>query len=145
MNGFPAEIIAAAKAAQKETGCPASVTLAQWALESGYGKHCAAPNNYFGIKWHPKCRFGFHEVKTKECYGGKWTVISAKFIDFPTLQDAMAYHGKLLMQHPYDARTFSGDWKAFVHHIAPIYATDPKYEAKLIAIITTNHLDEYDR
>lgn len=144
MSLFTPEIIAAAKAAHKSTGCPASVTLAQWALESGYGKHLSAPNNYFGIKWHPKCRYPAHEVPTKECYNGKWTVINAKFIAFPTLEAACEYHGKLLMQPPYNADPFKSDWKTFLHHIAHIYATDPAYENKIAGIIVANKLSQYD-
>ncbi|MGH2505840.1 MAG: glycoside hydrolase family 73 protein [Ktedonobacteraceae bacterium] len=144
---FSGAIIAAAQEAQRQTKCPASVTLAQWALESGYGKYCSAPNNYFGIKWHSKCSYPSHEVATKECYNGKWVVIQAKFIAFPSLEAACTYHGRLLMSPtgPYkSAIKFAGNWKEFLHAIAHIYATDPKYEEKIASIITSNGLDTYD-
>src|SRR5260370_38392004 len=47
----PPEVIEAAKASQRQWGVPASVTLAQWIVESAWGS--AMPpdsNNPFGIK-----------------------------------------------------------------------------------------------
>ena len=46
---IPANIIAAAQAAQTQYRVPASVSVAQWAFESGWGAH-APGNNPFGIK-----------------------------------------------------------------------------------------------
>ena len=55
-----------AQEAQKETGVPASITLAQAALESGWGAH-APGNNFFGIKpgqnWTGKIQY----IDTTEC------------------------------------------------------------------------------
>lgn len=48
---FPPEVIAAAQAAPARWGAPASITMAQWALESGGGQHMPkGSNNPFGIK-----------------------------------------------------------------------------------------------
>src|SRR3954467_13374731 len=46
---FIAKVAPAAQKTQAEHGIPASVTIAQCILESGWGK-CAPGNNYFGIK-----------------------------------------------------------------------------------------------
>jgi flagellum-specific peptidoglycan hydrolase FlgJ len=64
--------IDAAQAAQKAYGLPASVSLAQFALESGYGKYDLGVNNFFGIKYgkNVKCD-GFVEKQTKEFIKGK--------------------------------------------------------------------------
>jgi flagellum-specific peptidoglycan hydrolase FlgJ len=49
---------------EQTTGLPAEITVAQWAIESGWG--ASAPgNNCFGIKAYPGCqvqRFPTHEV-----------------------------------------------------------------------------------
>lgn len=151
MNNFPVNIIAAAIAADKATGCPAAITLAQWALESGYGQCMSAPNNYFGIKWHPACGFPFHEVRTREEDAQKHSFyIIAKFIAFPTLEAAFSYHGKLIVssnpKSPYaDAQHFlPKDWHGFMIAMGHHYATDHSYITKLDSIIKANSLEQYN-
>lgn len=57
---------AAAKAAQTDTGVPASVVIAQSGIESGWGKH--APGfNFFGIKPGSKWTGETQILKTWEC------------------------------------------------------------------------------
>ncbi|MDX2291417.1 MULTISPECIES: glucosaminidase domain-containing protein, partial [Streptomyces] len=49
--GYPDDVIAAARDARRQWQVPASVSLAQWALESGHGAHMPlGSNNPFGIK-----------------------------------------------------------------------------------------------
>ena len=50
MGNFTSEDIKLAQDVQAKYGVPASVTLAQYALESGYGKSTVGANNYFNIK-----------------------------------------------------------------------------------------------
>lgn len=147
MSAFPESIIAAAQAAQRETGCLASVSLAQWALESGYGHYPCAPNNYFGMKWYTGCKYSFTIRHTHECYKGKWVTIDARFQSFPSLAVGFAEHAKLLMKFngPYKkALPFKDNWLKFVQAIAPIYATDNKYAEKLISIVNQHRLWQYD-
>jgi len=144
---FPADIIHAAQASMLTTGCPASLTLAQWALESAWGKQLAAKNNYFGIKWFKGCRFPAEVKSTHESYHGKDVVIKAPFVAFPTLQDAFDYHGRLLTNPhgPYrDALPVIHDAFKFMQRIAHIYATDPSYEQKLRSIMSKHNLTQYD-
>ena len=48
---FLSDAIPAAQQSERETGVPASITLAQACLESGWGQHhIGIGNNYFGIK-----------------------------------------------------------------------------------------------
>ena len=51
MANFSPEVIRLAQETQAKYGVPASVTLAQYATESGYGKSWLArnANNYFGM------------------------------------------------------------------------------------------------
>jgi flagellum-specific peptidoglycan hydrolase FlgJ len=151
MSTFPTDVIAAAIAAQKSSGCPAAITLAQWALESAYGHALSAKNNYFGIKWHENCGFPFHVVATRE-WSKKlgYYVVQAKFIEFPTLEAAFHYHGKLIVssnpKSPYaDAQHFlPKDWHGFMTAMGRHYATDPDYLKKLDQIIKANSLERFN-
>jgi flagellum-specific peptidoglycan hydrolase FlgJ len=146
-SGFPPAVIAAAQEAQRLTGCLASVSLAQWALESGWGKYLAGPHNYFGMKWYRGCKYPFAVKHTKEVYKGKWITVEAKFQAFPDDATAFTEHGKLLMRPtgPYrKALPYRMDWREWIMRIAPIYATDPHYADKLISIIITNSLLRHD-
>ena len=142
---FPADIIQAAQAANRETGCPACVTLAQWAQESGFGKYLSAPYNFFGLKWYDGCPYGYNVRPTKEWNGEHYETINARFISFPSAEAAFSYHGKLLMNPngPYkDAIPFKNDWRLFVAHMGPHYATDPRYGQHLVDLVNQYRLDE---
>jgi flagellar protein FlgJ len=146
-EAFPAHVIEAAQQAQKATGCLASVALAQWALESAYGKCPCAPNNYWGIKWYQGCKYPFRARTTHEYVRGKWITVEARFQAFPDLATGFIEHGKLLMKFngPYKmALPFKDDWQKFIQAIAPIYATDPHYAEKLITIVNTHALFKFD-
>ena len=61
----PPDIIAAAREAQRKWKIPASISLAQWALESGWGRHMPpGSNNPFGMKARPGDPFV--TVRTRE-------------------------------------------------------------------------------
>lgn len=147
MGALTPEVIAAAQEAQRQTGCLASIALAQWALESGWGKYTMGACNPFGMKWYPGCKYPFVVQHTKECEKGKWINIEAKFQHFPDMATAFIEHGKLLMnpKGPYrSALPFANDYRKFVKGIAHIYATDPNYEQLILKIIAGSKLDKYD-
>jgi len=104
------------------------LVAAQWALESGFGKHTSGKHNYFGLKGIGSSR------ETKEFYDGKWVTIKAGFIDFPSLAACIEY----LVVHWYkDWEAFKGINRAENRYAAArmlkeqSYATDPDYPAKL--------------
>ena len=104
------------------------LVAAQWALESGFGKHTSGIHNYFGLKGIGSSR------ETKEFYDGKWVTIKAGFIDFPSLAACIEY----LVAHWYkDWKSFKGINRAENRDAAArmlkeqSYATDPDYPAKL--------------
>ena len=104
------------------------LVAAQWALESGFGKHTSGKHNYFGLKGIGSSR------ETKEFYDGKWVTIKAGFIDFPSLGACIEY----LVVHWYkDWEAFKGVNRAENRYAAArmlkeqSYATDPDYPAKL--------------
>jgi len=125
---------------------PAEITLAQWALESGWG--CKMPpgsNNPFGIKAvgdQP-----FVEAETTEFVEGKPETVMQKFRAFASLQEAFEDHALLITT----GQPYKEAWDLFqmsisamvdlpvqqdlINHlidgIAPIYATDPNYATKI--------------
>ncbi len=148
-EAFPKEVQLAAQHSQRETGVPACVTLAQWALESAYGKFTIGKFNCFGIKWRPTCPYPFLVRTTHEEVHGKMITTSARFIDFPTMESAFAWHGTLItgLRGPYKKAAAQlqkrpKDWKLFISLMAPVYATDKAYEKKLLKIIERYRLWE---
>jgi hypothetical protein len=108
---------------------------AQWAIESGWGKHtpAGAPFNFFGLK-------GDNDTssETKEFVGGRWITVSAEFIDFPDLFSCVDY---LVSRWYRDFRNFKGVNRApSIEEAAKElqrqgYATDPAYPSKLLKVV----------
>jgi flagellum-specific peptidoglycan hydrolase FlgJ len=125
-------VVAAAKAAGAKFP---DVVAAQWALESGYGKHTSGKNNYFGIKGEGSDR------ETKEFINGQWISIVDGFIDFPDLQTCVTY---LVDRWYRDYQRFKGVNRAGSPEecarllVAEGYATDPQYSDKLIKLMREN-------
>ncbi len=142
---IPANVISAAQAAEKASKIPAAVTIAQWALESNWGKSMpTGSNNPFGIKavdTQP-----FVEASTKEYVKGQWITVQAKFRKFDSLDDAFEEHGQLLATgKPYaNARKHLDDPDAFADALTGVYATDPDYGGKLKRTMKANKLYQYD-
>ena len=111
------------------------VVAAQWALESGYGKHTSGKNNYFGLKGEGS------ERETKEFINGQWITIRAGFIDFPDLQTCVSY---LVDRWYRDYKTYKGVNRAVSREDCARllqkegYATDPTYPEKLIRLMSEN-------
>src|ERR687896_342302 len=89
----------------RDFGVPASVTIAQAILESGWGKaHMGSANNYFGIKAQTangkvtfgKVATGFVELPTKEFFNGREQTVMAKFRKYKSMADSMRDHGDFL-------------------------------------------------
>ncbi len=141
----PADVVAGAQAAQRAWRVPASVSLGQWALESGWGEHMPpSSNNPFGIKARPGEAAVF--APTKEVVHGQWIMVKAAFRHFDSLAAAFARHAELLATARCYAPAMrcSADVDAFVRAIAGPYATDPGYAAKLLAVIDGSDLRRFD-
>ena len=140
---IPAAVIAAAQASQARWRVPASVSIAQWALESGWGAH-APGNNPFGIKAMPG--LAVQSFATHEVVHGHLVPCTAQFAAFTDLAQAFDVHAKLIAT----ARVYAGamhvlpDVAAFVAAMAAHYATDPAYAAKIMAMIRGHGLAQYD-
>lgn len=143
----PADIIAAAQEAQRKWKIPASVSLAQWALESGWGKHMPpGSNNPFGMK----VRAGHDDpsvtVPTREVIHGKSVTVQAPFRRFASIADAFDAHAELLATASVYARARAHlvDPDAFADALTGVYATDPNYGTMLKSIMHGSNLYRYD-
>ncbi len=124
------------KAAAERAGAKfPQVVAAQWALESGYGKHTSGKNNFFGLKGSGS------ERETKEFINGQWITIKAGFIDFPDLQTCVSYlvdrWYRDYQRHKGVNRTTSAEECARLL-VTEGYATDPQYAEKLIRLMREN-------
>ena len=142
---LPPEVIEAAKASQTRWKVPASVTIAQWIVESAWGS--AMPpdsNNPFGIKAldsQPAV-----ESETREVVDGKEVTITARFRRFESLAEAFEVHGRLLgTASPYQAaRTQAQDPDRFADALTGVYATDPQYGETLKWVMENYKLKQHD-
>ncbi len=144
-EGFSAEVINAAQATQRRWKIPTSITLAQWALESSYGKSMpAGSNNPFGIK--ASAGQAYVEAWTTEYINGKKTKVRQKFQVFTNLEEAFIRHGRLLgTSHYYEkARNFLHEPDKFADALTGIYATDPKYGTLLKSIMQSKNLYRFN-
>ena len=148
---------------QKKSGILASVSLAQFILESGYGSTELAQNanNCFGMKkslsgntwggstWDGKSTY---TKKTQEDDGtGKLYTITADFRKYPCVEDSIADHSAYLLGAMNGSKKrYAGlqgciDYKKAVQIIKDGgYATDTKYVSKICSIIERWNLTEYD-
>jgi len=149
-NGkFPGAIIAGAMQAERTYGVPASVSLAQWALESGYGKSMPpGSNNPFGMKARKGETGPTVTAPTREQRpDGSWYTINAPFRVFTSMGEAFEEHAKLVGTAPIyaPARAKLPDVDAYVDALGPIYATAKDYAQIIKSIMRTNNLYQYNR
>ncbi|UIY60088.1 glycoside hydrolase family 73 protein [Burkholderia cepacia] len=143
--GFIAAIAPAAQACAKRTGVPASVTVAQAALESSWGRR-APGMNLFGIKADASWRGPVTPQVTHEVVNGETVTITARFRAYDTWQGSIDDHAAFLTGNPRYRPAFAfKDGPSFARAIAKAgYATDPLYADKLIAIMSMRGLGALD-
>jgi len=125
---------------------PPSVTLAQAALESGWGRSGLATshNNLFGVKAGSSSR-GV-ALNTVENVGGTDRVQKERFRTYGSWQESLEHHGALFSgdERYAHARDDWNDWREFLGGVAPVYATDPAYERRVSMIVERYDLDRWD-
>lgn len=147
---------------QKKSGILASVSLAQFILESGYGKSELAQNanNCFGMKkslsgntWSGSSWDGksIYVKKTKEEENGKVITITADFRKYSCVEDSIADHSAYLLGAKngsalrYNGLKDCTDYKKAVQIIKDGgYATSSSYVSSLCSIIEKWGLTKYD-
>lgn len=138
MAKFSPEVIKLAQESQAKYGVPASVTLAQYATESGYGTSWLAQNanNYFGMIAGKNTT---NKIYRTDRY---WQV-------HESMADSFDKHGQLLAGPTYSGAT-AGITNAYdyIDAIAPIYAPESDGNTGIAqlwkTIIDQNNLTQYD-
>ncbi len=141
----PSVVADAAVESRHHWNVPASVTIAQWAVESAWGASMPPDsNNPFGIKAVGDQQAV--ESLTQEVVNGETITITARFRRFATLTEAFDAHGRLLATGaPYAAAMAkANDPEAFSDALTGVYATDPNYGVTLKYVIKNYGLAQYD-
>lgn len=131
----------------EEYGVLPSLTIAQAALESGWGTSQLSQraNNLFGIKAFSDWTGKRISLPTTEWYGGEMKLINADFRVYESLSDSIEDHSMLLSYNRYKpVRECTGYKEACKRIYECGYATDPRYPEKLISIIEKHGLFTLD-
>ena len=142
---FIERIAPGAQKAYTQSGILPSITIAQAILESNWGKSklTQEANNLFGIKG--KFLGKSYIIPTNEVVGGKTITITAAFRHYPTWDDCILDHDKVLQASRYKKARVSKDYTVQAQEIRKGgYATDPKYAEKLVILIQQWKLWKYD-
>ena len=131
-------------------GVPASVTIAQAILESGWGgsELATRANNYFGIKCAAVAsphQIGCIDKATWEHLNGNDVTMTASFRRYASMRDSFLDHGLFLTKPRYAAAFKAATPDEFARRIWQAgYATDPQYPAKLVRLMDQYELRQYD-
>lgn len=149
---FSTASLKAAILSQAQWKIPASISLAQFAVESGYGEHMPkGSNNPFGIKARVRkgkiidpyvtATTAEHNFQGEEDWHGP-----QPFRKFASLDDAFSYHGQLLATGtPYaHARSLLPNVDAFADALTGVYATATNYGGVLKAVMRAQGLYRYN-
>lgn len=149
---FIERLVPHAQELQDGYGVLPSIILGQAILESNWGKSTLASkyNNLFGIK-----AYGDQKkvsLETKEFVNEEWITIQGDFKVYDSWEQSMDDHTQLFVQ--------GVDWNpALYEKVITVtnyqeaaqalqdagYATDPGYAQKIIQVIETYQLNQYDR
>ncbi|MFC2110466.1 glucosaminidase domain-containing protein [Bacteroidota bacterium] len=127
----------------KKSKIPASITLAQGILESGNGVSQLAlkSNNHFGVKCHKGWKGDYvkHDDDEKqECFR-KYKEVETSYKDHSEFLKTRSRYDFLF-------KLKKDDYKAWAKGLKKAgYATDKRYPAKLIRLIETYKLYNYDK
>lgn len=150
-QAFIQRLVPAAQASYTQYRVLPSISLAQAILESNWGESSLASQYYnlYGVK------AGEQEpnvyLETAEFVNETWITIMGRFRVYESWEQSVEAHARLLF--------YGVDWNPQLYH--PVlearnyqeaaralqtagYATDPGYANKLIQVIETYHLGQYD-
>ncbi len=130
------------------TGVPASITLAQFILESdwGRGELFVNANAGFGVKCKNTWTGDTYYLKDDDYKNQQ--LIESCFRKYPSVEATFKDHSDFLKNRVYYKKLFlleRNDYKGWAYGLKECkYATDPKYPTKLIRLIETYRLNIYD-
>ncbi len=153
-------VVPAAQASFAKWGVPASITLAQWMLESGSkngwgtSQLSRKANNYFGIKaMHLSAPDAYEQFPTGEYENGRYVVVEALFQKFPDEAACFDAHGQLLataarykpaMAVAPNPFAFASLLQRCGYSSASGQNGTKSYSAMLMELITDYNLTQYD-
>jgi len=143
-------VVPAAQESAQRWGVPASVTLAQWIVESSWGESKLAilANNFFGVKaLQPNTPDTYEEFPTAEYEGGKRVIVAALFQKYATEAGSFDEHARLLATAARykPAMAVAHIPTAFACALQKCgYSTSPTYAAGLSELIREFNLTQYD-
>ncbi|QNI34515.1 glucosaminidase domain-containing protein [Alloacidobacterium dinghuense] len=149
-SDFLRNTVTAAQYTQKTYGVPASITLAQAILESGWGKSSLAQkcNNFFGVKAVAHATPDtYEEFPTIEFVDGRKTSVMAQFAKYPSPTLGFAAHARLLAlaERYKPAMACRSDVEMFAEQLHRCgYSTNPNYAASLMVLVKEFDLTQYD-
>lgn len=150
-EAFIDRLVPHAQTLQKGYGILPSIIIGQAILESNWGNSelSSKYNNLFGIK-----SFGHSDyvtMDTQEYVNGQWITIQGDFRVYQSWEESMDDHTMLFVNgvdwspQKYEAVLTAPSYKEAANALqAAGYATDPGYANKVIQVIETYHLDQYD-
>lgn len=146
-NAFIDSIADDAMRTQREMGIPASVTIAQAILESGWGKSglTRVANNYFGIKGTGPA--GYVVMPTSEYINGRWITVNSRFRKYHNAEESFTDHARFFLENRNYAEALKhiDDPFRFAREIQRAgYATAPNYSNALISIMRQYGLVMFD-
>lgn len=148
---FIAKLVGPAQRSMRETGVPASVTIAQAIWEADWGRSGLAikANNYFGIKGRPKPGpAGVIWLDTWEHVNGRNITVKEPFKVYNNLLESVLDHGVFISANPRYAEAMKNrhDPKTFIRLVHKAgYATDPAYTDKIVNLMDRYNLYVFDR
>ncbi len=149
-NEFIAAIGPAAQASMRTTKVPASFTIAQAALESGWAQSQLSTTgfNLFGVKADASWKGATLMLPTKEFINKQWVTVSARWRKYASWLDCLNDHAAFLLNNKRYQPAFAhtNDAEAFARAVAAAgYATDPDYANKVISVIRAHNLTIFDK
>lgn len=151
-DDFIKRVSVGAMQTQNDYGIPASVTIAQAALESSWGASTLTKKakNYFGIradKNYLKKGLPSFAIDTAEYIGGKKiTDKKAPFRKYESYTDSLTDHANFLLNNSRYDKLFDYDtpeqWAKGLQKAG--YSTSPTYADTLIKLIKKYDLKQYD-
>lgn len=138
---------------QQRSGVPASITIAQAILETGWlnqetpvrRRMVLEAKNLFGIKGEGPA--GSVEIPTQEHENGQVITIVANFRAYHSYAESFKDHSDLLTTSDYYAYAlkYRNDPRRYIQEVAKNYATDPGYADEVWSIVQRYNLTRFDK